>query len=59
MRPYIEKYLPELCESIEGKNLIMKQYKLHFIAWLKELNIPIGETPEEDLFVDCWSTQCD
>jgi hypothetical protein len=30
----------------------MKQHKLHFTAWLKDLNIPIGETPEEnDLFV--------
>jgi hypothetical protein len=27
----------------------MKQDKLHFIAWLKELNIPIGDTPEEKM----------
>jgi hypothetical protein len=25
----------------------MKQHKLHFTAWLKDLNIPIGETLEE------------
>jgi hypothetical protein len=37
----------------------MKQHKLHFTAWLKDLNIPIGETPEKnDLFVGGWSTQC-
>jgi hypothetical protein len=27
----------------------MKQHKLHFTAWLKELNIPVGETPEEKM----------
>jgi hypothetical protein len=27
----------------------MKQHKYHFITWLKELNIPIGETPEEKM----------
>jgi hypothetical protein len=27
----------------------MKQHKLHFIAWLKDLNILVGETPEEKM----------
>jgi hypothetical protein len=27
----------------------MKQHKLHFTSWLKVLNIPIGETPEEKM----------
>jgi hypothetical protein len=25
----------------------MKQHKRQFIAWLKALSIPVGETPEE------------
>jgi hypothetical protein len=33
-----------------GKNqdgaLIMKQHKLHFTTWLKDLNLPIGEIEE-------------
>jgi hypothetical protein len=47
MRPYVEKHLQELCERIQDKTLIMKQHKLHFTSWLKDLNITIGETPEE------------
>jgi hypothetical protein len=27
----------------------MKQHKFHFTAWLKDLNIPVGETPEEKM----------
>jgi hypothetical protein len=27
----------------------MKQHKHHFTTWLKELSIPIGETPEEKM----------
>jgi hypothetical protein len=49
MRPYIEKHLQELCERIQDETLTMKQHKLHFTAWLKDLNIPIGETPEEKI----------
>jgi hypothetical protein len=49
LRPYIEKHLQELHKRIQDKTLIVKQHKLHFIAWLKELNIPIGETPEEKI----------
>jgi hypothetical protein len=52
MRPYIEKHFQELHERIQDQTLIMKQHKCHFTAWLKDTNIPIGETPEEnDLFV--------
>jgi hypothetical protein len=42
MRPYIEKHLQEIRERIQDEALIMKQHKLDFIAWLKELNVPIG-----------------
>jgi hypothetical protein len=47
MKPYVEKYLQELHERIQDEALIMEQHKLHFTAWLKNLHIPIGETPEE------------
>jgi hypothetical protein len=47
MRPYIEKHLQEFHERIQDKTLIMKQHKLHFTTWLKDLNIPDGETPDE------------
>jgi hypothetical protein len=53
MRPYIEKHLQKLCERIIDETLIMKQHKLDSAAWLKQLNIPIGETPEKKLFVGC------
>jgi hypothetical protein len=49
MRPYVEKHLQELRERIQNENLIMKQHKLHFTAWLKDLIIPIGETPKEKM----------
>jgi hypothetical protein len=45
MRPYVEKHLQELRERIQDESLIMKQHNLHFTTWLKELNIPVGETP--------------
>jgi hypothetical protein len=49
MRLYIEKHLQELHERIQDKTLIMKQHMLHFTAWLKDLNISIGDTPEEKM----------
>jgi hypothetical protein len=49
MRPYIEKYLQELCEKNQDADLIMKQHKLHFTTWLKDLNLPIGEIEEEKM----------
>jgi hypothetical protein len=49
LRPYVEKHLQELRERIQDETLIMKQHKFHFIAWLKDLNIPIGDTPEEKM----------
>jgi hypothetical protein len=49
MRPYIEKHLQELHERIQDETLIMKQHKLHFTAWSKDINIPIGETAEEKM----------
>jgi hypothetical protein len=55
MRSYVEKHLQELRERIQNEALIMEQHKLHFIAWLKDLNIPVRETPKEknDLIVAC------
>jgi hypothetical protein len=29
--------------------LIMKQHKLHFTTWLKDLNLPVSETEEEKM----------
>jgi hypothetical protein len=49
MRPYVEKHLQEFRERIQDGTLIMKQHKLHFTAWLKDLNIPIGETAKEKM----------
>jgi hypothetical protein len=49
MRPYVEKHLRELHERIQDEALIMKQHKLYFTVWLKELNIPVGETPKEKM----------
>jgi hypothetical protein len=49
MRPYVEKHLQELCERIQDETLIVRKHMLHFTAWLKDLNIPIGETPEEKM----------
>jgi hypothetical protein len=49
MRPYVEKHLQELHQRIQDETLIMKQHKLHFTAWLKDINILIGDTPEEKI----------
>jgi hypothetical protein len=49
MRPYIEKHFQELQEKNQDEDLIMKQHKLHFTTWLKDLNLPIGETEEEKM----------
>jgi hypothetical protein len=46
MRPYVKKHLQELCEKNQDEDLIMKQHKLHFRTWLKDLNLPVGETEE-------------
>jgi hypothetical protein len=43
MRPYIEKHLQELHKKKQYDVLIMKQHKLHFTIWLKDLNLPVGE----------------
>jgi hypothetical protein len=42
-----EKHFQELDEKNQDENLIMKQDKLHFTTWLKDLNFPICETEEE------------
>jgi hypothetical protein len=41
--------LRSICKRIQDETLIMKQHKLHFMVWLKDLNISIGETPEEKM----------
>jgi hypothetical protein len=53
MRPYVEKHLQELHERIQDKALITEQHKIYFTGWLKDLNIPVGETSEEKQFI-CW-----
>jgi hypothetical protein len=45
MRPYVGKHLQERHDRIQDEYLIMKQYKLYITTWLKEQNIPVGETP--------------
>jgi hypothetical protein len=42
MRPYVEKHL-------QDEDLIMKQHKIYFTTWLKDLNLPVGETEEEKM----------
>jgi hypothetical protein len=49
MRPYVKKNLHELHEKNQDEVLIMKQHKLHFTTWLKDLNLPGGETEEEKM----------
>jgi hypothetical protein len=50
MRPYIKKHLQELHEKNQDEVLIMKQHKLHFTTWLKDLNLPVvGKTEEEKM----------
>jgi hypothetical protein len=49
MRPYVEKHLQELRKKNQDEDLIMKQHKLHFTTWLKDLNLPVGETEEENM----------
>jgi hypothetical protein len=47
MRPYVEKHLQELHEKNRDKDLIMKQHKLHFTTWLKDMNLLVGKIDEE------------
>jgi hypothetical protein len=49
MRPYIAKHVQELHEKNQDKILIMKQHKLHFTTWLKDLNLLVGEIEEEKI----------
>jgi hypothetical protein len=49
MRPYVENHLQEVRERIKDETLIMKQHKLHFTTWSKDLNIHIGEALEEKI----------
>jgi hypothetical protein len=49
MRPYLEKHLQELRKKNQDEDLIMKQHKLHFTTWLKDLYLLVGETKEEKM----------
>jgi hypothetical protein len=49
IRPYVENHLHELREKNQDEVLIMKQHKLHFTTWLKDLNLLIGEIKEEKM----------
>jgi hypothetical protein len=33
----------------QDEDLIMKQHKLHFTTWLKDVNLPDDETEEEKM----------
>jgi hypothetical protein len=46
MRPHVNKHLPEH-EKNKDEDYIMKQHKLHFTSWLKDLNLPVGKIEEE------------
>jgi hypothetical protein len=50
IRLYVEKNLQEIHKRIQDEALIMKQHKIHFTSWLKDLDIPFGETPAEKKF---------
>jgi hypothetical protein len=41
--------LQEPYEKNQDKNLIMKQRKLHFTTWLKDLNLHVSEVEEEKM----------
>jgi hypothetical protein len=49
MRPYVKKHLQELREKNQDEDLIMKQHKLHFTTWLKDLNLLVDKTEEEKM----------
>jgi hypothetical protein len=49
VKPYVEKHLQVFRKRIQDETLIMKEHKLHFTSLLKDLNIPISETPEENI----------
>jgi hypothetical protein len=49
MRPYVETHLHELHEKHQDEDLIMKQHKLHFTTWLKDINLHVGEIEEEKM----------
>jgi hypothetical protein len=43
--------LQELCEKKQDEDLIMKQYKLYFTIWLKDLNLHVGKTEEQKIIL--------
>ena len=49
MEPFIEQHIDELRKQNHGHTdeWLMKEHKNKFISWLKELDIPEGETIEE------------
>jgi hypothetical protein len=49
MRKYVEKHWQGHREKNQDEDLIMKQHKLYFTTWLKDLNLPVGETEEEKM----------
>jgi hypothetical protein len=49
MRLYVGKHLQELRKKNQDKDLIIKQHKLHFITWLKDINLPVGKIEEEKM----------
>jgi hypothetical protein len=44
----VEKHLQELGKRNQDEVSVMKQQKLHFTTWFKDLNLPVGKTEEEN-----------
>jgi hypothetical protein len=49
MIPYVEKHLQGPPKENQDKDLIMKQHKLHFTTWSKDVNLLVGKTEEEKM----------
>ena len=49
MEPYIDEHLAIIREESNGRTdvWVMKQHKQRFTTWLKDQNIPIGETMDD------------
>jgi hypothetical protein len=49
MQPLIEEHIDELCKHNHRctDEWLMMEYKNRFTSWLRELDIPEGETTEE------------
>jgi hypothetical protein len=51
MIPFVERHLKELRQINKhmDEKWIMKEHKIHFTSWLRDLNLESGETSEENM----------